>query len=346
MEPHIELVNGNMFHGPADLVVIPMSTKPAMTPFVQEHLRNFDIPAPRTPMSAGEVRFEQLEQASQVAQCAAFAAAVETGGPRPNADLVRRVGEELGRFATKQTWVNRVSCPLLGAGAGRVDVVASFQSLRDGLRSSLGRSDVMVRLFVMDGADYRRLGGQLTPGPTIGTAPNPDAARAVRVFLSYAWSSESHRSWVRSLAKHLRESGIESRLDHWHLRPGMNRFQWMCNELDMADRVVMVCDELYKQRADRLHGGVGWEVRLIQGELATRDPEMPPKCLPVVRAERFEDALPRFLPGEIAFPAPPSSGRADEDRFRRALVAELNQTYEKAPPVDPRPRIVMTATQR
>jgi hypothetical protein len=41
----------------------------------------------------------------------------------------------------------------------------------------------------------------------------------------------------------------------------------MLNELDQADRVLLICNEAYAQRADRLHGGVGWEIMIIQGDL-------------------------------------------------------------------------------
>jgi hypothetical protein len=35
--------------------------------------------------------------------------------------------------------------------------------------------------------------------------------------------------------------------------------QWMCNELDLADKVVIVSDEAYAEKADGHLGGVGWE---------------------------------------------------------------------------------------
>jgi hypothetical protein len=46
----------------------------------------------------------------------------------------------------------------------------------------------------------------------------------------------------------------------------------MCNELALEEKVIVVCDETYKQKADGRLGGVGeefvhWEFPVIHGEL-------------------------------------------------------------------------------
>ena len=41
-----------------------------------------------------------------------------------------------------------------------------------------------------------------------------------RAFISYSWNSEEHKGWVRTLAIRLRENGVETTLDQWHLVPG------------------------------------------------------------------------------------------------------------------------------
>jgi hypothetical protein len=53
----------------------------------------------------------------------------------------------------------------------------------------------------------------------------------------------------------------------------MDLQQWMCNELSMARKVVVVCDESYKQKADGRLGGVGWETMIIQGDIANLPPD-------------------------------------------------------------------------
>lgn len=67
----VEVLYGDMFDGPSDVVVIPCSTVPSVTWFVADRLRLFDIPQPPRPMKLGEVHYEPLTSASQLAVVAA-----------------------------------------------------------------------------------------------------------------------------------------------------------------------------------------------------------------------------------------------------------------------------------
>src|SRR5215467_3773948 len=76
MKAQVELIKGDMFEGPSDLMVIPCSTVPTITWFVAEHLRSFGIPKPRDQMDLGDVAFVDLRRANNIAQVAAMAASV------------------------------------------------------------------------------------------------------------------------------------------------------------------------------------------------------------------------------------------------------------------------------
>lgn len=41
-----------------------------------------------------------------------------------------------------------------------------------------------------------------------------------KVFVSYSWDSEDHKTWVRELSERLIKNGIDVRLDQWHVAPG------------------------------------------------------------------------------------------------------------------------------
>jgi len=41
-----------------------------------------------------------------------------------------------------------------------------------------------------------------------------------KVFISYSWTSEPHKEWVRGLAERLSSDGVEVILDRWDLKPG------------------------------------------------------------------------------------------------------------------------------
>lgn len=125
--------------------------------------------------------------------------------------------------------------------------------------------------------------------------------------------------WVKTLALFLIDNGIQARLDRFHLRRGMDLPQWMCNELAMAQKVIVVCDETYKLKADGRLGGVGWETMIIQGDVANLPPDST-KYQVVVRTETIDKGLPLYLKTKYAFHAPPSDAKGS---FRDELVREL-----------------------
>jgi hypothetical protein len=148
----------------------------------------------------------------------------------------------------------------------------------------------------------------------------------VRVFISHTSKSEDAIAWVKALALYLIDQGIQARLDQFHLRRGMDLPQWMCNELALAKKVVVVCDEAYKQKAEGRLGGVGWETMIIQGDIAGLAPEST-KYQVVVRAQELEKGLPMYLKNRYAFHAP---NAAADQAFREELVKELLDL-----PIDP-----------
>lgn len=107
----------------------------------------------------------------------------------------------------------------------------------------------------------------------------------------------------------------------------MDVVQWMCNELDLADRVILVCDEEYAARADRRHGGVGWETMIVQGEIYAdmyreRPEDAPAKYIPVVRSLDRDAGLPAYLRTRLVLHWPP--GQAEDESRHRLLEEILN----------------------
>jgi TIR domain len=335
MGAKIELVKGNMFDGPSDLIVIPCSTVPTITWFVADHLRSFDIPDPENEMQPGDVIFTDLRRANNIAQFAAYVASVSPSIKTPSS-VVKQIGQRLGSFAADNVWISQISCPLLGTGAGRMEPTEAARALSSGyLETAPDRA--LLRLFVMEDAAYVRirelLASQLdrvmhgeTNIRTVDVADRP-----LRVFVSYTKSTNEHQDWVKTMAASLRAAGVDARLDVWHLRPGMDVAQWMCNELDMADRVLLVCDELYAQKADGRHGGVGWEIRIIQGDLLQSQARNPDKFVPVVVTENVIDGMPSFIKTVYCLHWPPS--RRGDASLQEELVRIIYRAQEQAPPL-------------
>lgn len=83
------------------------------------------------------------------------------------------------------------------------------------------------------------------------------------IFISYAWTSGTHREWVRLLAIQLRLLGYTVQIDS-AIEYGASLSHFM-REVTEADRVLMIVDENYVERADRLpESGVGIENRWIR----------------------------------------------------------------------------------
>lgn len=92
---------------------------------------------------------------------------------------------------------------------------------------------------------------------------------AVRTFISYSWSSPTHESWVLNLATRLREDGVDAILDKWDLQHGHDAYKFMEQMVtdNSVSKVLMICDRVYAEKADRREGGVGTESQIISPEL-------------------------------------------------------------------------------
>ena len=125
---------------------------------------------------------------------------------------------------------------------------------------------------------------------------------------------------------------------------GQDAAQWMCNEVELADRVLMICNEEYARRADGRHGGVGWETRLIQGYILQNGANNPSKFVPIVRASECKDGLPSFLLTTYYLHWP--YDRNNDVNLRNELVKILYQIKDKAPPIGRPPSFVIEALKK
>lgn len=306
----VKLRLGNLFDGPSDLIVLPCSTIGTVTGFVARSLAHYSIPHPCDHMEHGEVEIMPFEGGENIAQFVAFAASVLAPGSS-TPDAIRSIGRTLGEFTARHPSVRVIAAPLLGAGAGGLQSEKVVASLREGFLSSADSGAALI-VYVLHQDVFNRLRGIRTK--LKGTLSLP-----LRVFISHTSNTSEQQEWVKQLALYLIDRGIQARLDKFHLRRGMDLPQWMCNELALAQKVVIVCDEEYKQKADGRLGGVGWETMVIQGDIANLPPDST-KYQVIVRAENINSGLPLYLKTRFAFHTKPSD---PADLFREDLVKEL-----------------------
>lgn len=90
-----------------------------------------------------------------------------------------------------------------------------------------------------------------------------------KVFISYSWSTPTHERWVLDLAEELIESGVDVILDKWDLKPGQDAISFMeqMTTDDTIDKVLIVSDRAYSEKADGRSGGVGTETQIISKKI-------------------------------------------------------------------------------
>jgi hypothetical protein len=315
----VKLRLGNLFDGPSDLIVLPCSTAGTVTGFVARSLAYYNIPHPRRGMKLGEVEFMPFEGAENIAQFVGFAASVE--GMTSSVDGIASIGAAAAKFTHEQSSVRAVAVPLLGAGAGGLQSEKVVAALKKAFEPAAA-DDSCMSISVLHKDVYDRLKNNR---PQIAGKPRC----APRVFISHTSRTKSDEEWVAELALYLLDKGVQVRLDKFHLRRGMDLPQWMCNELAMADRVVIITDEAYKAKADGRSGGVGWETMVIQGDIANLPPDST-KYQVIVRSEVLQDGLPLYLKTKYAFHAKPSqpAGGVREELLRELLDLPLDERIE------------------
>ncbi|PRS24188.1 hypothetical protein C6X94_03345 [Bacillus safensis] len=116
-----------------------------------------------------------------------------------------------------------------------------------------------------------------------------------KVFISYSWTTDTLVDWVRNeLATRLMEDGVEVILDQWDLKEGQDIFVFMESMVNDSsiDKVLIICENGYKEKANGRKGGVGTETQIITPKVYSEANQE--KFIPIV-AERDHDGK-DFIP--------------------------------------------------
>jgi hypothetical protein len=125
-----------------------------------------------------------------------------------------------------------------------------------------------------------------------------------RVFVSYSWDDPAHKDWVRQLAEHLQQNGLETHLDQWFMRAGKSAALFMEQGLRQADFILCVLTPEYARKAnDRDNpSGTGYEQQIITGQFLSRLNRR--NLIPLLRkgsslSDRPDCAIPTHLLGTV-----------------------------------------------
>lgn len=113
-----------------------------------------------------------------------------------------------------------------------------------------------------------------------------------RVFISYSWTNASHEKWVLELAERLvNDGGVDVVLDKWNLIQGQDT---------TIDKVLIICDKGYKEKANNKEGGVGTEAQILSPELYGKISET--RYIPIIAEEgenEFDEYMPTYIKNRI-----------------------------------------------
>lgn len=115
-----------------------------------------------------------------------------------------------------------------------------------------------------------------------------------KVFISYSWACQQ---FATELACALRTDGVDVKFDRWDLKVGDDKFCFMeqCVVDPAIDKVLILSDKTYAQKANNRNGGVGNETSLISADVYEKSQQQ--KFIPVVieKDENGNVFLPAYL---------------------------------------------------
>lgn len=169
------------------------------------------------------------------------------------------------------------------------------------------------------------------------------APPAPKLFISYSWSSPDHEEWVITLARQLRESGVDVILDKWELREGNDSITFM--EKMVTDptisKVAVISDKTYAEKADGRAGGVGTETQIISKEVYERqDQEKFVAVLPE-RDVNGDPYLPTYYKGRIYIDL--SESERYEENFEKLVRWIFNKPIHVKPAIGAAPSYLLEA---
>jgi len=115
-----------------------------------------------------------------------------------------------------------------------------------------------------------------------------------KVFISYSWDNEEHKSWVLNLSNQLISDGIEVIIDIYDAQPGSNLHFFMEHSVKESNRIIVVFTPMYLKKAKDRKGGVGYEFSLINNELF-KNITNNKKIIPILKEGTIETSIPEFL---------------------------------------------------
>jgi len=311
----LRIKQGSIFDDKCDLLVLPCDSGGGVTPWVRSEIEQNKLPFPNTRIPFGKVMFKSTDANYPKADFIGYAASVDAVRIESNLDSISKIVLDLIKFS-KLNQCTMVNLPILGTGAGRLDV----SEVVDLYRKLVDDESIVFNAYIPDASTAKIF---LTFSQKGENSESQDDDHP-RTFISYSWKDEKIKEWVLGLAKKLCENGVDARIDRFHLRPGMDMPQWMTNEVIKAHKVLLICDEHYAEKADTRKAGVGWETMIIQGDMLLQG-EMNTKYI-VIACGGFDKNIPIYMKSKLGI------SKDDVDKDIKLLLEHIFE-IDSAPEV-------------
>ena len=286
----IDILQGSIFDTKCDLIIIPCDTTGSISKSFSNELAASNLPNFRKHMPAGEVEIIENTGSFSSAQMIGYAATVDKDKGSSSKEILQSILEKI-KVICDQYSVRKINTPLLGTGVGNIAAKDSFS-----LMSSLFAKENAIQLCIY--TRHNEVYNELSALTVKQQSASGKRIQNPRVFISYSSTDPNNVAWVRTLANKLRYNGVDARLDNFRLKAGQDLPQWMTNEIVMADKVILVCDKLYAQKADTRRSGVGWETMIIQGDMLFNQDRN--KYIAILRDEDINQCLPIYMKSKCA----------------------------------------------
>lgn len=278
---------GSIFDEKCDLLVLPCDSGGGVTNWVSQEIEGNSLPFPNQLVPYGSVIFTETNSKYKKCDYVGYAASVDVRTITSDTDSIHNILIETLKYAERNS-CSIINLPVFGTGAGGL----SHEQVIKVYREVLGSSKATINVYIPD-LQLSRIFTESSEGEVASTIDfeNP------RVFISYSWKDDAIKNWVYDLAHKLCENGVDARLDRFHLKPGMDMPQWMTNEIIKADKVLLVCDNSYAEKADTRKAGVGWETMLIQGDILLQG-DMNTKYISIACGD-FDKNIPIYMKSKL-----------------------------------------------
>ncbi len=154
-----------------------------------------------------------------------------------------------------------------------------------------------------------------------------------KIFISYSWSSNEHKDWVKNLAERLVSDGVDVSIDIWSLKHGndMNTFMESMVTSTEIEKVLIILDKIYSEKANNRKGGVGIEAQIISPEIYKNVSQE--KFIPLIKEkdEHGVPYVPAFLNGRF------SIDFSESNSYEQSYEELLRNLYKR--PTNSKPKI-------